>query len=119
MADEERSAAARKAHRAVIQWLEESFDEEAGAFKGGMSDASIAKETGAAVEYVAKVREEFFGPLKEPGELAAIRARIEELHDKADELIRDATAAASVIRDQAGSLKAEMARIAKANGWKA
>lgn len=119
MADEERSAAARKAHRAVIQWLEESFDEDRGAYKGEMSDAALAKETGAAVEYVAKVREEFFGPLKEPGELTAIRTRIDGLHEKADELIRDATAAASVIRNDAGALKAELARLIKANGWRA
>lgn len=118
MAEEERSAAAKRAHRAVIAWLEESFDEDAGRYKSGMSDASIAKETGASPEYVAKVREEYFGPLKEPPEMEAIRAEMLQLHQEAERLRKDADAAAKALEAKVDALGERIIKMARSNGWR-
>lgn len=67
---------ARAAKRAAMEHLSESFNVERGTFAPGVSDASIAKDTGLAEAGVKKLREEFFGPLGEPDELRALREEL-------------------------------------------
>lgn len=79
VADQEQAAPAaasdeaRAAKRAVMQWLDEAFNVEKGTYRAGISDASIAKETGVAEAKVKALREEFYGPLGEPEELRVMR----------------------------------------------
>ena len=79
MATQEQAAAptateqARAAKRAVMQWLDEAFNVEKGTFQAGVSDATIAKETGVAEAKVKALREEFYGPLGEPDEMRELK----------------------------------------------
>lgn len=114
----DRSPEARKAHRAIIGWLEEAYDEPAQRYRAGFTDATIAKEAGAAEAYVAKVREEFFGPLGEPTEVTELRIEIGELVDKASILLRDAQAAANDLMAKATELTGRLDTLVKRNGWK-
>lgn len=74
---------AKKVHRAVMEALMIAYDEDKKAYSSGYTDQKIADETGAAVEYVRKTRDDYFGPLAEPGELAAIRKELSELFKEA------------------------------------
>lgn len=83
MADQERGTAAptasdpaRAAKRAVMQWLDEAFNVEKGTYQAGVSDATIAKETGVAETKIKALREEFYGPLGEPDELREMKAKL-------------------------------------------
>lgn len=73
------SVEARAAKRQVISWLDEGFDVEAGRFKEDVNDASIAKETGLSEAQVKALREDLYGPLKEPKEIADLRDDITRL----------------------------------------
>lgn len=99
LADQEQaptaSDQARAAKRAVMQWLDEAFNVEKGTYRAGISDASIAKETGVAEAKVKSLREEFYGPLGEPDELRELRETIAAFEKKAknqfDALMQEAT----------------------------
>jgi hypothetical protein len=69
---------ARTAKRLAMMELEDSFNVEKGQFKTGVSDASIAKELGVAEQVVAKLREEFYGPLKTPDGIEDVRKQLAE-----------------------------------------
>lgn len=73
---------ARKAHRAVMGWLEEAYD-----------------ETGASVQYVAKCREDYFGPLSMPSELEALTKALKALDDKLHESDKQARRAIQTVTD--------------------
>lgn len=62
----------REAHTAIELY----FDIAKGAYREGYSDERIAQDTGLSVDWVAKRREEEFGPLKEPDELAELRRHL-------------------------------------------
>lgn len=64
----------RRLKRSVIEWLGECYDEDKCCYKSGFSDASIAKETGAAPQFVAEIREDLYGPMGEPDDLRQLRA---------------------------------------------
>lgn len=64
----------RRLKRNVIEWLGETYDEDKCCYKSGFSDASIAKETGAAEKFVAEIREDLYGPMGEPDDLRQLRA---------------------------------------------
>lgn len=70
------SDAAKKAKRMVYMALEDYYDDARKGYKPGHSDASIAKELDVAEAFVAKIREEDFGPISEPSELAALRKEL-------------------------------------------
>lgn len=76
-AERQPSKDARAMRRAVLEWLEQGYDTDAGRYRAGITDASIAKETGAAAQMVAKLREEFYGEAGEPPELQEARDLIE------------------------------------------
>lgn len=82
------STGARKTHRAVMEALMIAYDDEASAYTSGYTDAKIAEETGAATEYVRKVREDFFGPIAEPPEIVEIREAIVSLERRIGEADR-------------------------------
>lgn len=70
------SDAAKRAKRMVYMALEDYYDDSKKGYKSPHSDASIAKELGVSEALVAKIREEDFGPLAEPSELAALRKEL-------------------------------------------
>lgn len=68
---------ARKVHRAVMEALMSVYDDDGKRYTGGYTDTKVAEETGAAVEYVRKTREEFFGPVAIPPEFTALRGELD------------------------------------------
>lgn len=70
---------ARVARRETIMLLEDVFDVSTGRYREGEDDASVGRVTGLAKEAVAKLREEFYGPLKVPTELETLRENISKL----------------------------------------
>lgn len=104
------SDAAKRAHRLVMMLLEEGYDENKKVYKAGYSDASIAQETGAAEAHVRKTREDYFGPLGEPAELAELRVELERLRLEAAQTY---TAIEAKLSD-AGT---RIASLCRANGW--
>ncbi len=93
------SDAVKAARREATEKLLFHFDTAKGCFEEGWSDARIAKETGMPEAWVTKRREEDFGPLKEPGEFAEVRAE------------------AKALASEIGKLQAKLDAMAKRNGW--
>lgn len=108
---------ARKAKREVMTWLDQSFNVDKGRYDEGVSDASIAKETGMAEQAVATLREEFYGPLREPVEVANFRKRLTDVETAVDNIEAQAKDTFSAIREQVAKLASELAAIVKRNGW--
>jgi hypothetical protein len=75
---------ARAARREAMTWLGDEFDIAAGRYRGKESDATIAEAVGLSVEAVAKLREEFYGPLKVPSELEQLGKEIAALRESAE-----------------------------------
>lgn len=120
----EQSAAAKKVHRAVMEALMSVYDDDGKRYTAGYTDAKVAEETGAACEYVRKVREDYFGPVVVPSEFTAIRQEMDALIGSIALVRRDM----AQIRTNADSRVDELEkigkgigdkldRIAKANGW--
>jgi hypothetical protein len=104
------SDAARTKRREALQWLDESFDPEKGCFREGQSDATIAKETGLAETAVAALREEFYGPLKCPPEIADFNKRFADLR-------AEVTAAVDAMRQAIRKEELRLEAFLKKNGW--
>lgn len=109
---------ARGARRAAMEWLGESFDLTAGRYQPGVSDATIAKEVGMAETAVAQLREEFFGPLREPSEIEAIRAQLNMIEDQASTLLSNAERLHSDLMAECRALAVKLDGLARNNGWK-
>lgn len=71
--------AAIAAQGKMVALLQLHFDPDTGTYGGGYSDAKIAEECRLCVDLVAGVREQAFGKLKVPGEVAQLTADIEAL----------------------------------------
>lgn len=84
---------AREAKRLAMMALEEAFVIETGQYRDGKTDTSIGKEYGLAVAAVAKMREEFFGPLKPTGEFTKMREELAAKVAQIDALKNDVSAA--------------------------
>lgn len=104
---------ARAARREALEWLSESFDTATGTYKAGVSDASIANETGIAVKAVADLRAEFYGPLREPSEIADLRAILVEILAKGDSLQAEIAA----LHRRNADVSERIASLARKNGW--
>ena len=91
--------AVKAARRDATEKLLFHFDAAKGCYEEGWSDARIAKETGMPEAWVSKRREEDFGPLKEPGEFAEVRAE------------------AKALASEIGKLQSKLDAMAKRNGW--
>jgi hypothetical protein len=108
---------AKAARRLAHMLLEEQFDVEKGCFRNGYSDAKIAAESGAAVAFVSKRREEEFGPLKQPPEIAAAREELDAFEQKIAEIERSARAAVESLRSELGLHRGRLSELVKRNGW--
>jgi len=121
---------ARKVHRAVMGWLEQAYDETKRVYMTGFSDKSIADETGAAVEYVAKCREDYFGPIAVPLDLTNLRADLDETKRmiereseahaaKIKQLVDAHTKAIDALRTRYTVTEERLRDLIKKNGWQA
>lgn len=68
-----------KIARLVFAALEDHLDMERMLYRDGYSDERVAKETGAAVEYVTRIRADAFGELAEDPVISALRDDVELL----------------------------------------
>lgn len=66
----------RQQRRDAHTMIELYYDLASSTYKDRYSDEKIAKETGLPKEWVAKRREDEFGPIKEPNDLAVIRQEV-------------------------------------------
>lgn len=109
---------ARAAGRAAMDWLGESFDLTSGRYSPGVSDATIAKEVGMSELAIAQLREQFFGPLREPSEIEAIRAQLNGLEDQASTLVGNAERLSTSLLAEVKEIGRKLDRLTQANGWK-
>lgn len=109
--------AARAMRRAVIQWLEEAYDVGKSVYRAGVTDESIAKETGAALALVKQLREENYGPLSIPPEIAELAADLEALRRDTREEQGRHDSAMSALNGRAVTLDDKIKRLASKNGW--
>lgn len=98
-AESETTDQAKKIKRMVYMFLEDCYDDNKKAYKDKHSDASLAKEIGASEAFIAKIREQDFGPLKAPSEFQEIR--------------KDVTLLASEI----GKMQTRLNEIARLRNW--
>lgn len=118
------TADARKVHRAVMEALMSVYDDDGKRYSAGYTDQKVADETGAAVEYVRKTREEFFGPVAVPAELNEVRQEMDALvgsialarRDMA-QINRNAKSRFDNLDKIAKGISDKLDRIAKKNGW--
>lgn len=120
----EQSAAAKKVHRAVMEALMSVYDDDGKRYTSGYTDAKVAEETGAACEYVRKVREDYFGPVAIPPEFTALRGELDALTASIAATRRDMAtvrqngeAKIAELEEQAKSIKHRLDNAAKSNGW--
>ena len=104
---------AKKAHRLIMQALEDYYDETKRTYRPGYTDKKIADETGSSEANVAKVREEFFGPLGEPDEITAIKADLAKAIEETRKIRQRLVDHESTTSD----IKAKLARVCNRNGW--
>lgn len=109
--------AARAVRRAVIQWLEEAYDVGKSAYRAGVTDDSIAKETGAAVALVKQLREENYGPLAMPSEVAELLAEMSAIRREGTEARELLDTKLSALNGRQTAVEQKLERLAKANGW--
>lgn len=111
---------ARAARREAWEWLNEGFDPEAGRFKPGINDATIAKETGLSEEAIAAIRDENFGPLKEPEEIAELRKELGELEADMQKALGEMTEIANGVSRMGERIMAfntRLSDLSRKNGW--
>jgi hypothetical protein len=111
------SPAAGRARRLVYLALEDYYDEVKRGYKPPHSDASIAKECGVAEQLVKSIREESYGPLAVPGELAEVKREIAGLEQRCKDVQSDATSRLATIARDVGTLATRLESICKKNGW--
>lgn len=111
------SAPSLVARRATIEWIMEAFDADKGRYKAGVSDASIAKETGLAEAAVAEIRELNFGALKEPTEIEASRQELDRLVESIAEFERRAAATVEQWRKDITAHRNRLGALIAKNGW--
>lgn len=110
------TAAAIKGQVRIMRLLDEHFDIEAGRYAAGWSDEKIAEETGLAVNHVTEYRRAEFGEIKEPTELALIRADIAALEQlQAEQQAQQRDQNAQFAQDIA-TLRSRLATAAKTMG---
>lgn len=109
--------AARAMRRQVIQWLEEAYDVDKSAYRAGVTDESIAKETGAALALVKQLREENYGPLAIPPEFVGLATELEALRRETREEQGRHDSVMSALNGRAVTLGDKITRMAAKNGW--
>lgn len=126
-APQEREATpdAKRVHRTVMEALMSVYDDDAKRYTGGYTDAKVAEETGAALAYVAKVREDYFGPIAEPAEIVALREDYAAVIEAIAAVRRDMATmrqgfetALADLDKKAQAIGTKLDAAAQANGWK-
>lgn len=105
------SANTHKAQAKMHQLLCTYFDEEEGTFSPGWNDERIAKESGMALAHVTDVREQGYGPLKEPEEVTLLKNDIKALNDLIVESLANA-------QKEVNALNARVTELTKKLGFK-
>lgn len=118
------SEAARESKRLAMFLIEDKFDVKQGAYKDGYSDLKVAKEMGLAETIICDLREQFFGPIKEPREITELREQCAELAEKLETFEREFNAsrdaAMVILRGLQDDLKKQNGRLlalVNRNGW--
>ncbi len=119
---EEVSEAARAARRLATLLLEEKFDVATGQYRDGYTDEKVAKETGAALAFVFKRREDDFGPLKVPGDLQDCRDEIARIRLAAEQQLEaieidNRQKIGLIVRDLDNCVN-RIETLVRRNGWK-
>ncbi|MGS5046041.1 MULTISPECIES: hypothetical protein [unclassified Mameliella] len=112
--------------REIMLALEDYYDTETERYKSGNTDQVLADLCGVMPGFVAKIREEFFGPDGGNEDIEALTARIEDLRNDVDGLMsqaRDMSERAETLRACAeaklaeiGTVSSDLARVKKAVG---
>lgn len=98
--------AARQAKQLLFLELLDHYDAGNHCYKNGKTDAILAKALDISEQFVRQVREQDFGPLKEPQEIREFRDRINAINEQS------LTFAA-----EAKDLHVKLNALCKANGW--
>lgn len=109
--------AARKAKRDASTWIDEAFDIDTGRYRAGVSDKSIGEEVGLSEDAVAAIREDFFGPLKEPEEVAQWRSEIKAIRKQCDDMQSEAADTCTKIINRLDKLSRQIENTIQRNGW--
>lgn len=118
------SVQAREAKRMAMLALDEQFDVAKGCYKNQYSDLKVAKEMGLSEETVIGLREEFFGPIKEPAEITELRERCAAFEAKIDGFEKQAIASHAAaleqlkgMREECSKMTGRLAALVHRNGW--
>lgn len=106
----EPSDAARKAKRLIYQALEDYYDDTKKAYRPGWSDVKIARELDVSPEFVRTIREESFGPISAPPELADLMA-------EAATIRADFAEYAKVADERFAAIHRKISDLCQRNGW--
>ncbi|OHC95590.1 MAG: hypothetical protein A2792_03615 [Sphingomonadales bacterium RIFCSPHIGHO2_01_FULL_65_20] len=104
------SDAARKAHRMLMMALEDYYDEAGKQYKDGYSDTRLAAEIGCSEQHVRETREQYFGPLAVPNDVAEFRSALDKLRAEAGQMTAS-------IAKSLQSMEQRLDRLCKRNGW--
>ncbi|PIE10037.1 MAG: hypothetical protein CSA72_10510 [Rhodobacterales bacterium] len=91
----------RQQKREIMEILEDVYDVDAGCYKGGETDDTVADLLDVLPGWVARLRDEFFGPSGANADIAALR---EEL----TQALNSASAIATSFSDRLADLRAAM-----------
>ena len=111
------SAPGLAARRAAIEWIVEAFDADKGTYKAGVSDATIAKETGLSESAVAEIRELNFGPIKEPPEIEFARQELNRLEERIATFEKECAATVESWRRDVAAHRERLGVLISKNGW--
>ena len=108
---------AKRVHRAVMEALMIAYDEDKKAYAQGYTDQRIADETSAAIEYVRKTREDYFGPLAAPSEFTALNRELDEITGRLNKSRDDMATVVQNLADSIDALHKRFHSVAVRNGW--
>lgn len=108
---------AKIARRLAHAMIEEQFDVDKGQYRNGFSDQKIATETGAALAFVTKRREEEFGPLKAPSEIEEERARLDAIEQRIATFEAETATTIEKWRADCAAHRQRLAALIARNGW--
>jgi hypothetical protein len=96
--------------RGVHQRLQDFFDESAGAYRDGYSDARIAQEVGCHLQVVLDARIGAYGELREDDRVSALREDIDAFAKAITKIAATANADIAVLRDRIEQLAMALRR---------
>lgn len=104
------SEAAKKAHRMLMMALEDYYDESTKQYRDGFSDARLAADCGCSEQHVRDTREQYFGPLTVPNDVAEFRSSLNSLRNEASQM-------AASVNKSIQAMEQRLDRLCKRNGW--